>query len=373
MGETAVAFLKESLMRLSGTASMMPHSFRSTVKRSAKHLIIKAGLEAVALSDAGRFAKGAAGRGVIFTLHHVRPEREFAFEPNGHLSITPDFLEEALLAAREAGLHPVHLEQLPALLGDPSDTRGVFCVTLDDGYRDNERFAAPVFRKHGVPYTIFVTPGLVERTRTMWWETAEALVRSHTSFRFDFGSGVEEVRSRSTAEKWLAFEKLAAFVERTDEDAAVAAIERAAENCGVDARKIVDDEIMTADELKRLSASDGLVALGAHTLTHPNLARVGAARLEHELRQSALEVASYCGRLPRALAYPYGGRRAVGPRESAAARDSGYRVAVTTQPGVLGPATADDLTLLPRVSLNGRYQKRRYVRALVSGLPFRLM
>ena len=352
---------------------MMPQSMRSTLKRSVKHLIIKAGLEAVALSGADRFAGGAAGRGVIFTLHHVRPERKFAFEPNGHLSITPDFLDEALLAAREAGLHPMHLEQLPALLGDASDKRRVFCVTLDDGYRDNERFAAPVFRKHAVPYTIFVTPGFVERTRTMWWETAEAVVRSHKSFRFDFGSGTEEVRSGSIAEKWLAFEKLAAFLERTDEDGAVAAIERAAQDCGVDARKIVDDEIMTADELKRLSASDSLVALGAHTLTHPNLARVGAGRLEHELRQSALDVAAYCGRLPRAFAYPYGGRGAVGAREAVAARESGYSVAVTTRPGVLGSATADDLILLPRVSLNGRYKKRRYVRALASGLPFRLM
>lgn len=352
---------------------MMSDAVRSTVKRSLKHLAIRAGLEMVAASGADRLVTAPAGRGVIFTLHHVRPERGFAFEPNGHLSVTPNFLDEALLAAREAGLYPVHLEQLPELLGDPTDKRRLLCVTLDDGYRDNKRHAAPVFRKHRVPYTIFVTPGFVDRSRTMWWETAEALVRAAGSFRFDFGGGMETVRSGSMTEKWLAFERLAAFVDQGDEDEAVAAIERAALDCNVDGRQIVDGEIMTAGELERLSASDDLVALGAHTLTHPNLARVGDERLRQELQQSAVRVATYCGRVPKALAYPYGGRHAVGPREAAAARESGFAVAVTTQPGVLDPAGLDALAALPRVSLNGHYQKKRYVRALVSGLPFKLM
>jgi peptidoglycan/xylan/chitin deacetylase (PgdA/CDA1 family) len=352
---------------------MMSHSISSTVKRSFKYLTIRLGLEAVALSGAGRLATRAAGRGVIFTLHHVRPKREFAFEPNGHLSVTPEFLEDALLAAREAGLHPVHLHQLPVLLADPSEKRKLFCVTLDDGYRDNERYAAPVFRRHRVPYTIFVTPGFVDRTRTLWWETAEALVRATDSFRFDFGSGAEVVRSNSVGEKWVAYERLAAFVEGRDENDAVAAIEQTAKDYGIDGLKIVDDEIMTAEELKRLSASDEFVALGAHTMTHLNLARISAERLRYELSQSALEVAGYCGRASKAFAYPYGGRNAVGSRESQAALDCGYSIAVTTQPGVLCPTSLDKPMLLPRVSLNGLYQKKRFVRALVSGLPFVLM
>ncbi len=352
---------------------MTSHSLRSTAKRFIKHLAITAGLEAVALTGADRFAPAAAGRGVIFTLHHVRPERGFAFEPNRHLSITPDFLDQALTAAREAGLHPVPLEQLPERLRDASDTRRLFCVTLDDGYRDNAKYAAPMFRKHGVPYTIFVTPGFVERTRTMWWETAEALTRIADSFRFDFGGGMETVRIASSGQKWAAFERLAAFVQQADEDEAVAAIEHAARNCGVDGRQIVDDEIMTAAELRELTTSDPLARLGAHTLTHPNLARVDAERLRHELQQSAIRIADYCGCSPKTLAYPYGSRHAVGPREASAALESGYVAAVTTQPGVLGAASLNHLATLPRVSLNGHYQRKRYVRALVSGLPFRLM
>src|ERR1700722_18876132 len=117
---------------------MTPATLRSAAKRSVKHLMIRAGLETAALLDAGRFAPSAAGRGVIFTLHHVRPARTYDFEPNGHLSVTPEFLDQAITAARECGLHPVPLEDLPSFLADPSDTRRFMCFTLDDGYRDNE-------------------------------------------------------------------------------------------------------------------------------------------------------------------------------------------------------------------------------------------
>lgn len=352
---------------------MMSSAPIATLKRSIKQIAIRAGLEAIALTDAGRFAPAASGRGVIFTLHHVRPERDLDFEPNRHLSITPEFLDEALCAAREAGLAPVRLEDLPQLLEGASDGGKLFCVTLDDGCRDNERYAAPVFRKHGVPYTMFVTPGFVERTRTMWWETAEALTRAAASFRFDFGGGPESVRCASLSEKWLAFCRLADHVQAADEDEAVAAIERTAREHGVDGRRIVDEEIMTGDELRALAANDALASLGAHTLTHPNLARVGSERLVRELKESAVQVAAYGGRMPKTFAYPYGGRHAVGARETAAARDCGYAVAVTTQPGVLGPVDGDGLAALPRVSLNGYFQEKRYVRALVSGLPFKLL
>jgi len=67
------------------------------------------------------------------------------------------------------------------------------------------------------------------------------------------------------------------------------------------------------------------------------------------------------------LAYPYGDRLAAAARDFAIAAKVGFKTAVTTRPGVLFPQHAERLTALPRISLNGEYQRLRYVRVLLSG------
>src|SRR5690606_28170948 len=185
--------------------------------RKAKYALIRAGLEAAALPGAASLWPAAGGRGLIFTLHHVRPAPKAGYQPNAILSVTPEFLDAAIKAALGSGLVPVAVEDLPQLLADPADRRRFVSFTLDDGNRDNAEHAAPVFRKHGVPYTIFVTSGFVERTRSMWWETAEELTGKAEMIEFDFGAGPEIVSMRTAAQKRTAFARIARFVHSGDE------------------------------------------------------------------------------------------------------------------------------------------------------------
>lgn len=51
-------------------------------------------------------------------------------------------------------------------------------LTFDDGYRDNYEIAYPILKKFDVPFTIFVTTGLIDRTRTLptWWHVLEDVI-----------------------------------------------------------------------------------------------------------------------------------------------------------------------------------------------------
>jgi peptidoglycan/xylan/chitin deacetylase (PgdA/CDA1 family) len=344
----------------------------SQIKRATKHAVrraaIRGGLEATSL--ARHILPGSSKRAIVFTLHHVRPPSSEAFQPNAPLEVTPEFLGQAIATVKDAGRTLVHVDELPDLLAkDGTETFASF--TLDDGCRDNFDYALPVFKAHGAPFTIFVTAGFAERKRSMWWLTIEELLRRRDSISFDFGNGVETLPTATTLEKFAASERFARLME-VDEERFIRDLDALARESGFDPLDIVARETMDIATLREL-VREPLARLGAHTLTHPNLARVSAEQLATELKGSADKVEEYVGVRPRALAYPYGSRAVVGAREAAAAKAAGFTVALTTQPGLIDNDTMKAATMLPRVSLNGYFQKPRYVRSLMSGLPFLLM
>ncbi|NKB79258.1 polysaccharide deacetylase family protein [Ochrobactrum daejeonense] len=346
-------------------------SLRSLMS-SFKYPLIRAGLEAIAFSGAAKLFPAAGGRGIVFTMHHVKPEEAGdRHDPNAILSITPQTLEMAIETALEAGLVPVHLHDLPKLLGEPDGTERFVAFTLDDGYRDNAEFAAPVFARYNVPFTIFITTGFVERERSMWWRTAAALVTGATASD-RLRRRMTDVSLKSPGQKQAAFRQLAQFAQRLDEDEAVARIDMAAQAAGIDPLGLVGESVMDGAELRSL-AENPLVHLGAHTITHVNLRRVDEVRLAKEITGSADAVERYAGYRPRSFAYPYGWTSAFGAREMKAVADAGFAVGVTTRPGILQPLGSMPVMAIPRVSLNGYFQKKRYIGALVSGLPFRLV
>ena len=336
----------------------------------AKWLAIRGGLELLSLASRFRLLPQNNYKGVIFTLHHVRPNSDVSFQPNSYRSVTPQFLETTIASLLKKGWIAAHIDDLPELVNDPQNKNRYMAFTLDDGYRDNVEYALPVFARHNVPFTIFITSGFTDRSRTIWWITLEELLRKTDRLTLDLDGGEQTFVTRTNLEKRAAFSLVSEQFDVTDEDAFVSALDKAARRAGIDPVSIVERETLDEAALRALTASP-LVRLGAHTVSHVNLARTDPARLATEIRLSGDHVAALVGDRPGSFAYPYGGKRAAGPREFDAVAQAGYGAAVTTCPGLLAAGDGTRPTALPRISLNGLYQNARCVEGLLTGIPFR--
>jgi peptidoglycan/xylan/chitin deacetylase (PgdA/CDA1 family) len=97
---------------------------------------------------------------------------------------------------------------------------------------------------------------------------------------------------------------------------------------------------MSWDELKAF-ADEPLVSVGAHSVTHCNLARQPEEIASQEMATAARGLKTRCSVPVLHLAYPYGDRIAAGAREFALAQAAGFKTAVTTRPGMIFPESAD--------------------------------
>lgn len=343
-------------------------------KRLLRYSTIRAGLELISVLRISKLFPSATKNGLIFTLHHVRPaDMTRKFSPNAILAITPEFLEATIQTVLKAGMIPVHVHDLPELLRDNSQQHRYVCFTLDDGYRNNAEHAAPIFRRYNIPYTIYITSGFAERKNILWWEVVEAVLGKTEKALFDFGQGCETLLLETTPQKTAAFARFARFVDETNEDRAVEHIATWAQKYDVDPLQLTHDLIMDAAELRHLAQNegkDGLVHFGAHSVSHINLSRADETRILEEITQSTEWLKNHTGTAPKSFAYPYGWTTAVSERTCLAAEKAGFPIAVTTQPGMLEPECMLAPQGFPRVSLNGYFQKQRYVEALISGVPF---
>ncbi len=302
------------------------------------------------------------GSGIVFTLHHVRPDDGRAFAPNRLLEITPDYLETVIHVLREQDYDLVTLDEAVARLGQKG-ARRFASFTFDDGYRDVRDHALPVLRRHGAPATLFVTTSFADGTGDLWWLTLERALAAADSLTFK-----GESFDTSTAKKYAAWDRMYWMLRALPEDEMRAEIARLAGQAGADASDAARELCMTWGELREV-AKDPLVAIGNHTISHYMLAKHPEAVARAEIAETQARISRELGVTPRHIAYPVGDPTSAGPREFRIARDEGLH-GWTTRLGLLFPEHAAHTSALPRVSLNGHYQQRKYAELFVSGLPF---
>lgn len=333
-----------------------------------KHTIIRGGLESLYFSGAHIALRPfVGGVGAILTLHHVRPPRPDRFQPNRLLEVSPGFLTRVIKALRRSDLDLVSLDEMHRRMVEGDFSRRFACLTFDDGYRDTLQWAYPILKEAGVPFAIYIPTSFPDRLGELWWLVLEAVIARNDRIGLVIGGRDRKFDCRTVAEKRALFDELYWWLRSRPMEAELReAVRNLAAFYHVDIAAFCSELCMSWRELAEL-ATDPLVTIGAHTVTHPTLAKLTKdnVRSEMDLSRSVIEAALAVR--PQHLSYPFGDRTSAGAREFEIAAELGFKTAVTTRPGVLFPEHAQRLMALPRISLNGDYQRIRYVRVLLSG------
>jgi peptidoglycan/xylan/chitin deacetylase (PgdA/CDA1 family) len=306
---------------------------------------------------------------VILMLHRVRPWRPREFAPNRVLEITPEFLDVVLTELRREGFDVISLDAVPDRLRPGPAGRPFAALTFDDGYRDNVEHAWPLLRRHNAPWTLFVTTDFVDGRGRLWWVELEEAIARLDRVVLPRNGELLDLPSRTTVEKQAAFEVVYRHLRAGPEEQLRAVTAGLAAQAGVDPRRLAVELCLGWDEVQVL-AREPDVSIGGHTLSHPILAKCHATTAMREITESRALLERRLGRPVRHLAYPFGDPTAVGVRESRLARQAGYVTATTSRPGHVFPDHAAHLHALPRVSINGLFQNKTALRALLSGVPF---
>jgi peptidoglycan/xylan/chitin deacetylase (PgdA/CDA1 family) len=336
--------------------------------------VIRAGLETLYFSGMHHLARQfLSGSGAILTFHRVRPALTAPFQPNRSLEITPAFLEQVIVALRAADVDLVSMDDVHRRLVGGGGRRRFVALTFDDGYRDNLEYAWPILKRHQVPFTLYVPSAFPEGKGELWWIVLEEAIARNAEIEVTL-DGVDHVFDCLTPEaKAQTFDTIYGWLRsRQTWDEIRDTVHAIAFGYGIDQEKLCRGACLGWNELAMLAA-DPLTTIGAHTVTHPILAKQTAAEARAEMADGARALGEKLGQLPVHFSYPVGSPDAAASREFALCGELGFKTGVTTRAGVLFADHARHLTALPRISVNGEFQRLRYLDVLLSGAPTALM
>lgn len=250
-----------------------------------------------------------------------------------------------------------------------SVTSNSYCVTFDDGYRDNLVEALPILERHGVPATIFVTTGFIDRVT----EPLEALLSKMiagmteikvpgipwtvklgrtltgrpplpipSSGKLRLDSSVEYQSAWSYAQRQLKYGSLAA---RTSY------LEGLAKINGLTLPRTDPKMFLNWDEVRKLDRHP-LISIGAHSHTHPRFDLATPWQIFHEARTSRQRLEDEIGHPVELFAYPYGAHSRLARK---ILKLVGFRHAFSSgqAPNEIGQSTCP--FAIPRVDFNALY------------------
>jgi peptidoglycan/xylan/chitin deacetylase (PgdA/CDA1 family) len=279
---------------------------------------------------------GSRGRLFILIYHRVlgRPDSLLPTE-------TDAAVFETHICALASHFNLLPLAEAVKLMAAGALPARAACITFDDGYADNVDVALPILTRYGAPATFFIATAFLDGGR-MWNDTViEAVRRAKDELDLtELGLGRFELGS--TEQRRSAIDSLLPALKYLPQSEREQKVARISQIVGAE----LPDNLMMRSEHVRYLHQRGM-EIGAHTASHPILARLDDAAARIEIVSGRERLEQLVGAPVRLFAYPNGkpGQDYLGKHVSMV-KELGFTAAVSTSWGVAGPGS--DLFQLPR-------------------------
>lgn len=285
---------------------------------------------------------GAKGRLSILIFHRVLPEIDPLFPDE------PDLRRfDEVCGWLKSWFNVLPLDDALRRLDEQRLPARAAAITFDDGYADNHDCALPILRRHGLTATFFIASSFLDGGR-MWNDGIIEAIRRTGAERLDLSDialddgPLGSLAVGTTEEKRAAIAALlprVKYLQPVPRNALVAELGKRA------VVRLPDDLMMTSPQVAALR--DAGMTIGAHTRTHPILARLDAAAARDEMIGGKRDLENLLQQPVPLFAYP-NGRPGTDyqPETVALAREAGFEAALTTAWGAAQSST--DRFQIPR-------------------------
>ncbi len=284
---------------------------------------------------------GASARLSIVLFHRVLPNPDPMFPEEMHRTRF-----DAICGWLARWFCVLPLDEAVQRLHQGSLPERALCITFDDGYADNHDVAMPVLQSHGLTATFFIACSFLDGGR-MWNDTIVESVRLSQKGALDLsgldtGLGALIPLTSLDDRRRLAMQLLDAtkYLEPAQRQAMA---DRIAERSGA---TLPSSLMMSSIQLQAMARAG--MQIGAHTLTHPILARIDEADARREIAESKGQLEALLGQRMELFAYPNGKPgRDYTARDVELVRQAGFAAAVSTAYGA-ARSGQDSMFQLPR-------------------------
>ena len=210
-------------------------------------------------------------------------------------------------------------------------------ITIDDGYRDFLLRGYPVFQKFGIPTTLYAVTDFLDGHLWPWWNQVEYAF-SHTKLRSfvldaSFG-GPKQFSLDSMQQRVSAGKAVAIALTQLDNQARLRFLADLSYAMEVHIPEDPPETLrpLSWGEVRELALRG--VEFGAHTKTHPILARIcNPSEIQEEIEGSKLRLEEMLDQPCVHFCYPNGSFEDFTDAIVELVRESGFGTAVTTERG----------------------------------------